>query len=43
MRQSEIRWRRGPVDGVPVALKDLILAKGWPTLRGSRAIDSTQD
>ena len=46
-RQSEARWQRGeplgPVDGVPVALKDLILAKGWPTLRGSRAIDPAQD
>ena len=46
-RQSEARWQRGEplgaVDGVPVALKDLILAKGWPTLRGSRAIDPAQD
>ncbi|MGV7213263.1 amidase [Bradyrhizobium sp. UFLA05-112] len=46
-RQSEARWKRGGplglVDGVPVALKDLILAKGWPTLRGSRAIDAAQD
>ena len=46
-RQSEARWQRGeplgPVDGVPVALKDLILAKGWPTLRGSRAVDPAQD
>ncbi|WP_441234979.1 amidase [Bradyrhizobium sp. 930_D9_N1_4] len=46
-RQSEARWQRGeplgPVDGVPVALKDLILARGWPTLRGSRAVDPAQD
>ncbi|MEH2543555.1 aspartyl-tRNA(Asn)/glutamyl-tRNA(Gln) amidotransferase subunit A [Bradyrhizobium sp. AZCC 2262] len=46
-RESEARWQRGeplgPVDGVPVALKDLILAKGWPTLRGSRAVDPVQD
>lgn len=46
-RESERRWHRGepagPVDGVPVALKDLVLAKGWPTLRGSRAIDPAQD
>jgi aspartyl-tRNA(Asn)/glutamyl-tRNA(Gln) amidotransferase subunit A len=46
-RESEARWQRGeplgPVDGVPVALKDLILAKGWPTLRGSRAVDPAQD
>ncbi len=42
-RASEARWRRGapagPVDGVPAAVKDLILVKGWPTLRGSRTID----
>ncbi|MEH2549800.1 aspartyl-tRNA(Asn)/glutamyl-tRNA(Gln) amidotransferase subunit A [Bradyrhizobium sp. AZCC 2262] len=46
-RESETRWQRGeplsPIDGVPVALKDLILAKGWPTLRGSRAVDPAQD
>ena len=46
-RLSEKRWLRGEpaglVDGVPVALKDLVLAKGWPTLRGSRAIDPAQD
>ena len=45
-RQSEERWQRGellgPIDGVPATLKDLILAKGWPTLRGSRAIDPNQ-
>lgn len=45
--ESEKRWQRneplGLVDGVPVALKDLILAKGWPTLRGSRAVDPDQD
>ena len=44
---SEQRWLRGEplgvVDGVPAALKDLILAKGWPTLRGSRAIDPNQE
>ena len=42
-RASETRWQRGvpagPLDGVPVTIKDLILARGWPTLRGSRAID----
>ncbi len=46
-QESEGRWQRGEplgsVDGVPVALKDLILAKGWPTLRGSRAVDPAQD
>src|SRR5215217_7781008 len=30
---------RGPLDGVPVAIKDLLVTRGWPTLRGSPAID----
>ena len=38
-RASAERWRRGePVgmlDGVPTAVKDIHLTKGWPTLRGS--------
>ena len=38
--QSEKRWLenepKGLLDGVPVSIKDLILTKGWPTLRGSR-------
>src|SRR6185369_8622841 len=42
-RQSEARWMkgepRGLVDGVPVSIKDLLLTKGWPTLRGSKTID----
>ncbi|MCC6209475.1 MAG: amidase, partial [Burkholderiales bacterium] len=42
-RQSEQRWRRGAprglLDGVPVSIKDLLLTKGWPTLRGSKTID----
>ena len=29
----------GPLDGVPVGVKDLLVTRGWPTLRGSRAID----
>ncbi|MBL8706863.1 MAG: amidase [Rhodospirillales bacterium] len=45
-RASEKRWMRGkpvgPLDGVPVGLKDLMLTKGWPTLRGSKAIDPNQ-
>jgi aspartyl-tRNA(Asn)/glutamyl-tRNA(Gln) amidotransferase subunit A len=40
---SEARWMsgqpRGLLDGVPVSIKDLILAKGWPTLRGSKTVD----
>lgn len=42
-RQSERRWRHGEpcglIDGVPVTVKDLVLTKGWPTLRGSRTVD----
>lgn len=42
-RESERRWRQGeplgPLDGVPVSVKDLLLTRGWPTLRGSRTID----
>jgi aspartyl-tRNA(Asn)/glutamyl-tRNA(Gln) amidotransferase subunit A len=45
-RASEARWRKGeilsPLDGVPVAIKDLLFTKGWPTLRGSRAVDPNQ-
>ncbi|MBI1395685.1 MAG: amidase [Betaproteobacteria bacterium] len=45
-RESEARWFRGeplgPVDGLPVTVKDLILVRGWPTLRGSRTIDPNQ-
>ncbi|HWI82865.1 amidase [Ramlibacter sp.] len=45
-RASEQRWSRGapcgPLDGVPVAIKDLILTRGMPTLRGSRSIDPGQ-
>lgn len=44
--QSEARWLRGEpqglLDGVPVSIKDLILARGWPTLRGSRTVDPKQ-
>src|SRR5258706_15812644 len=40
---SEKRWLEGeplsPLDGVPVAVKDLLLTKGWPTLRGSRTVE----
>src|SRR3712207_286833 len=42
-RASEARWRsgqaKGLLDGVPVSVKDIILTKGWPTLRGSKTID----
>jgi aspartyl-tRNA(Asn)/glutamyl-tRNA(Gln) amidotransferase subunit A len=32
----------GPLDGVPVAVKDLLLTRGWPTRRGSRLIKAEQ-
>lgn len=42
-RASEARWRAGSplsaLDGVPVGIKDLLLARGMPTLRGSRTVD----
>ncbi len=45
--ESEKRWQlgapRGRLDGVPVSIKDIVLAAGWPTLRGSRAIDPDQE
>ena len=45
-RESTSRWHRheprGPLDGVPTSIKDLILTTGWPTLRGSRTIDPDQ-
>ena len=45
-RASEARWRSGtalgPVDGVPTAIKDLLLTRGWPTLRGSRTVSPDQ-
>lgn len=49
-RASQSRWQAhrssgapvGELDGVPTSIKDLILTRGWPTLRGSRAIDPRQ-
>ncbi len=45
-RASEARWQRGEpcgdLDGVPASVKDLILARGWPTLRGSRTVNPDQ-
>ena len=43
---SADRWQhgapKGVLDGVPVSIKDLLLTKGWPTMRGSRAVDAQQ-
>lgn len=53
-KDSEARWQRfrknsgsrgdscGELDGVPVSIKDLILTRGMPTLRGSRTVDADQ-
>ena len=43
--RSEKRWRTGsscgPLDGVPVTIKDLVWVKGWPIRSGSRATSDT--
>src|SRR5579883_3373578 len=45
-RASEARWMKGApmglVDGVPTTVKDILLTKGWPTLRGSTLIKRDQ-
>ena len=37
---SQARWRRGaplgPLDGIPITIKDTIWVAGWPTRSGSR-------
>lgn len=39
---SERRWQAGtplsPLDGVPAAVKDILLTTAWPTLRGSLTV-----
>ncbi|WP_330290752.1 amidase [Streptomyces sp. NBC_00576] len=46
-RESADRWRRGEpaglVDGVPTTVKDIILLRGAPTLRGSKTVDGGGD
>jgi aspartyl-tRNA(Asn)/glutamyl-tRNA(Gln) amidotransferase subunit A len=46
-RASEARWKAGsplsPIDGVAASIKDIILTRGWPTLRGSKTVDPQQD
>lgn len=43
---SSARWAKGAakgkLDGVPVSIKDILLTKGWPTLRGSTLVDPNQ-
>jgi len=43
---SERRWQQGQplsaLDGVPVAVKDSILTKGWPTRHASHTVDLNQ-
>ena len=45
-RASEDRWNKGEpiglVDGIPTTIKDLMLSKGWPTLRGSKTVERAQ-
>ena len=49
-RASEARWQAhrsagtpvGALEGVPASIKDLILTRGWPTLRGSHTVDPQQ-
>jgi aspartyl-tRNA(Asn)/glutamyl-tRNA(Gln) amidotransferase subunit A len=49
-RRSEQRWQAhrhngasvGTLEGVPTSIKDLILTRDWPTLRGSRTINPAQ-
>lgn len=42
-RESEARWKSGkplgPIDGVPITVKDAIITEDWPTLVGSKTID----
>ncbi|SDO35601.1 aspartyl-tRNA(Asn)/glutamyl-tRNA(Gln) amidotransferase subunit A [Streptomyces sp. cf386] len=43
--ESAERWRRGEpaglLDGVPVTVKDILLMRGGPTLKGSKTISET--
>ncbi|MFN3687368.1 amidase [Salinarimonas sp.] len=43
-RASEARWRAGaalgPVDGVPATIKENVAVAGWPSARGSVALES---
>ncbi|MEO1190810.1 MAG: amidase [Pseudomonadota bacterium] len=43
---STARWAKGAsegrLDGIPATIKDVIVSKGWPTLRGSNTTDPSQ-
>jgi len=43
---STRRWQAGnpigPADGVPASIKDMLLTRGWPTLRGSTLVAQSQ-
>src|SRR5262252_6455739 len=45
-KASEARWRKGAplgiVDGVPTSVKDIMITRGWPTLRGSKTVSRDQ-
>ena len=45
-RQAEQRWMKGePIgltDGVPATVKDVMLSRGWPSLKGSRTVSRDQ-
>ena len=45
--ESSSRWQAGnPIgllDGVPTTIKDMVITKGWPTLKGSRAVNKNQE
>jgi aspartyl-tRNA(Asn)/glutamyl-tRNA(Gln) amidotransferase subunit A len=44
---SEERWRNAQplsyIDGVPASIKDIVLTRGWPTLRGSKTVEPAQE
>ena len=46
-RASEARWQKrepkGLLDGIPVAIKDTQLTRGWPRRVGSKTIDPNQN
>ena len=46
-RESEARWMNGRpcglIDGVPSTIKEVVLSKGWPALRGSCTTDPDQE